>query len=110
MRPAYLLLPLALYFGAALPAAQAQQSPAAAPAKPMYGSARIWVLLSYCQLSLSDGVNPAGPFDYVRENGKPRRFADQAAALNYLYALGWDVQPQGFEESRFYYLLKRRTP
>ena len=107
----HLLLLLLLGTGVALPAAQAQQAATTTtPPQAMYGAARIWVLSSYSQLSLSDGVNPSDPFDYVQENGKPRRFADQAAVLNYLYALGWEVQPQGVQESRFYYMLKRRTP
>jgi hypothetical protein len=76
----------------------------------MYGVARILLFNSSCQLSLSDGVKPAGQFDYVQENGKPRRFADEAAVLNYLYSLGWEVLPHGIEVSRHYYLLKRRTP
>jgi hypothetical protein len=105
------LLFLLLCSGVALPSAQAQQAATAIPpAQAMYGAARITVYSSHCQLSLSDGATPAGPFDYVRENGKPRRFDDQAAVLNYLYALGWEIQPHGVQESRFYYMLKRRTP
>ncbi|WP_375437252.1 hypothetical protein [uncultured Hymenobacter sp.] len=105
----YLLLLLVLCTGAALPRAYAQQAPAAAP-QPMYGAARIWLLVNYCQLSLADGVKPAGLYDYVQENGKTRRFADEAAVLNYLYSLGWEVLPHGVEENRHYYLLKRGTP
>ncbi|MBO0358454.1 hypothetical protein J0X19_10900 [Hymenobacter sp. BT186] len=102
---------LALGISAALPAAQAQQAPAVATAAPpMYGVARIWQLGSYCQLSLSDGVTPTREYDYVQENGKARRFPDEAAVLNYLYALGWEVLPNGVHEDRYRYLLKRRTP
>lgn len=106
----YFLLLLVLCTGIALPRAYAQQAPGPTAPQPMYGAARIWLLNSYCQLSLSDGVKPTSQYDYVQENGKTRRFADEAAVLNYLYSLGWEVLPHAVEESRHYYLLKRRTP
>ena len=79
----------------------------------MYGAARIWLAASdYCHLALGDGVTPARTYDYLEENGKKRRFADEAAALNFLYQLGWEVQPLGVngDGNLHYFLLKRRTP
>jgi hypothetical protein len=105
----YLLLLLVFCAGAPLPSASAQQAPAAPTPLPMYGAARIQLLGSYCRLSLSEGVQPTAEYEYVQENGKVRRFADEAFALNYLYSLGWDVLPHAIEESRHYYLLKRCT-
>jgi hypothetical protein len=108
----YLLL-LLLCTSAALPAAQAQQAPNAAPAKPMYGAAHIYLASSdYCYLWLADGVTQAGTQQYLEQDGKRRRFADEAAALNFLYQLGWDVQPLGVNSdgSMHYFMLKRRTP
>lgn len=106
----YFLLLLVFCSGVALPAAQAQQKQVSAATQPMYGVARIWMIGAYCQLSLSDGVKPASEYDYVQENGKARRFADEAAALNYLYSLGWEVLPNGVHDNRYRYLLKRRNP
>ncbi|MBO0358463.1 hypothetical protein J0X19_10945 [Hymenobacter sp. BT186] len=112
MRHQYLLLLVTLRLGAGLSNAHAQQAPAAAaPAKPMYGSARIWLAnTDYCHLGLADGVTPTRTFDYLEENGKRRRFTDEAAALNFLYQLGWDVQPLGVTSDGIihYFLLKRR--
>jgi hypothetical protein len=105
----YLLLLCVLGTGAALPAAQAQQKLVSVAAQPMYGVARIWMIGAYCQLSLSDGVKPVRENDYVQENGKARRFADEAAALNYLYSLGWEVLPNGVHDNHYRYLLKRRN-
>ncbi|WP_375434940.1 hypothetical protein [uncultured Hymenobacter sp.] len=56
----YLLLLLVLCTGAALPRAYVQQAPGSAAPQPMYGVARILLINSSCQLSLADGVQPAG--------------------------------------------------
>lgn len=78
----------------------------------MYGAARIWLAASdYCYLSLADGVTPMGTYRYLEQDGKRRQFADEAAALNFLYQLGWDVQPLGVngDGNLHYFVLKRRS-
>jgi hypothetical protein len=62
-------------------------------------------------LILCDGVVPnPGRTALVAADGQTRPFADEAAVLNFLYAQGWEVLPNGIEGGNHRYLLKRRTP
>ncbi|MBT9392372.1 hypothetical protein KLP40_04285 [Hymenobacter sp. NST-14] len=107
-----LSLLLLLLTSAATPAALAQSSPpsatpaAAAPAQ--YGVAQIVTFPSLgCKLAFQDGVTPNLLLRWYEENGKDKRFADLAAALNFLAAQGWEITPYGGSSDR--YLLKRRA-
>jgi hypothetical protein len=104
--PFLFLLLFVLCSGPALPAAHAQQ---AAPAtRPMYGAAELVPGFSGWFLILADGTTPNPKNKVLEENGKDRRFEDEAAVLNFLYAQGWEVLPNGVLGSNRRYLLKRR--
>ncbi|QIX59924.1 DUF362 domain-containing protein [Hymenobacter sp. BT18] len=100
---------------ASLPDALAQQPPVTATTPPMYGLALIELSRQVggsCSVILSDGVTPNPKAKVYQENGRNREFADEAAALNFLYNLGWEVIPNGSPASSLYinrYLLKRRN-
>jgi hypothetical protein len=106
----HLLLLLLFGTGVALPAAQAQQAATATtPPQAMYGVATIYPGTSGMFLVLSDGTTPNPKSKTLEENGKDRRFEDEAAILNFLYAQGWEVLPTGiFSNNSRHYMLKRR--
>ncbi|MBG8554067.1 hypothetical protein [Hymenobacter guriensis] len=64
-----------------------------------------------CYVILFDGVTPNPKAKHYQENGRDREFTHEAAALNFLYDLGWEVTPNGGMMSTPYvyrYLLKQR--
>ncbi|RSK44672.1 hypothetical protein [Hymenobacter perfusus] len=105
---------LLLLTSAAAPAALAQSStpPSATPAAAapaQYGIAYIYTLLGGgYELAFQDGVTPNPRLKRYEENGHDKVFVDEAAALNFLAAQGWEVLPYGAEDSN-HYLLKRRA-
>lgn len=111
------LLLLLLLTSAAAPAALAQSptTPAVTPAAAatvapaQYGVAYVYVLVGGgCKLALQDGVTPNPRYRRYEENGQDKLFADEAAALNFLAAQGWEVLPYG-NENKGRYLLTRRA-
>ena len=83
----------------------------------MFATAEVEPRNNYWYLNLADGTQPNPGYKRYTENGKERRFADEAAILNFLYEQGWDIQPNGVNShtrkaSTYYYryLLKRRNP
>ncbi|GGF28191.1 hypothetical protein [Hymenobacter cavernae] len=105
---------LLLVFASILLALPTQAQLSATPsAAPLYGTASVVQGgTNYWYLALCDGITPNPQYRYLEENGQKRRFADEAAVLNYLYSLGWDVFPNGTrgDAADFRYLLKRRNP
>ncbi|MBO3271744.1 hypothetical protein [Hymenobacter defluvii] len=66
-------------------------------------------------LALSDGTTPNPYQKRYREDGKIRKFADEAAILNFLYIKGWEPVSVSVTTGKdvigvhYHYLLKRRS-
>ena len=100
----FLVLLLLLACAAPL-SAVAQQSATAA-----YGTAETVPAINGHFLIIHDGVTPNPRGKIFEVNGKDRRFADEAAILNFLYEQGWEVIPHGIlKNGNNKYMLRRRT-
>ena len=105
-----LFLLLLFCFGVSLPSALAQQAPTTTTTpQAMYGVAEVLPGPGAWFLVLVDGTTHNPKATILEENGKKRRFEDEAAILNFLYAQGWEVLPNGVNGSSRRYLLKRRS-